>query len=416
MDSIYSSAMAHGTRLLASPSERAEYKKMALRHKNRLRQLCKAIAHKDEKRVAHLTSVILRSDATKVLAVARTIKWKPGDPPISLAYLKAKAAALDLYAPIAEAVRVLNAEKFGDRPRWVLDFGQLRRAGQIICADLLDVLLPVYEFDYLAKGKGADRATLRLKEIIETGKYEWVGVFDLTAAFGTVNKEKLAALLPLPAPVVNNVLLVKDDVVVELAKEVIASLVNLSLSTSTLIHSSADTVARKGLPQGGLASNLIMSRAVLCPLLNATPFVDRLVLYGDDTAVAAKSEAEAKDAECVLRSALENTPFGPLTIGRYTIRHRSQRNNFAKYGLRQDPWNPDGPMEACPSARSFERFGKRAEGKCLDGPMETAKGRVSRYRKAWPKAFPLWKPTEHSLGLLWQTAFEARQNAERRRK
>jgi hypothetical protein len=84
--------------------------------------------------------------------------------------------------------------------------------------------------------------------------------------------------------------------------------------------------------------------------------------------------------------------------------------------LRQDPWNPAGPMEACPSARSFERFGKRAEARYLAGPMETGKGRVSRYRKAWPKAFPLWKPTGHSLGLLWQTAFEARQNAERRRK
>jgi hypothetical protein len=223
MDSIYSSAMAHGTRLLASPSERAEYKKMALRHKNRLHQLCKAIAHNDEERVEHLISVILGSDASRVLAVARTIKWKPSYTPISLPYLKAQAAALNLYAPMAEPVRRLDAEKSSNRSRWVLDFGQLRRAGQIICADLLNVLLPAYEFDYLAKGKGADRATLRLKEIIETGKYEWVGVFDLTAAFGTVNKEKLAALLPLPAPVVNNVLLVKDDVVVELTEGVIAS-------------------------------------------------------------------------------------------------------------------------------------------------------------------------------------------------
>ena len=170
------------------------------------------------------------------------------------------------------------------------------------------------------------------------------------------------------------------------------------------------------LPQGGLASNLIMSRAVLDPLLNAMPFVNRLVVYGDDIAVAANSEAEAKDAENVLRSALENTPFGPLAIGRYKIRHRSERINFAKYGLKQDPWNPDGPMEACPSARSFERFGERAEGRYLDGPAETGKGRVSRYRKAWPKAFPLWKPNDYSRGLLWQTAYEARQNAERSQK
>jgi hypothetical protein len=361
-------------------------------------------------------SLILGSDAAKVLAVARTIKWKPGDAPITLGHLKALAATLNPYLPIAEVVRLLDAERFSNRNRWVLDFGQLRRAAQIICADLLDVLLPVYEFDYLAQGKGADRATLRLMEIIDTGKYEWVGVFDLTAAFGSINKEKLAALLPLPASVVNNVLLVLDEVVVELAKEVTASLFNLPLSVSTHIRSSADTAVRKGLPQGGLASNLIMSRAVLGPLLDATPFVDRLVLYGDDIAVTAKSEAEAKEIEHVLRSALENTPFGPLTIGRYKIYHRSQRIHFVKYGLKQDSWNPNGPMEPCPSARSFERFGERAEARYLDGPPETAKGRVSRYRKAWPNAFPLWKQNEYSRGLLWQTAFEARRNAERRKK
>ena len=189
----------------------------------------------------------------------------------------------------------------------------------------------------------------------------------------------------------------------------------LSGSSTHSCHS-ADTAARKGLPQGSLGSSLIMSRAVLAPLLNATSFADRLVLYGDDIAVAAKSEADAEDTKLALDSMLENSPVGPLTIGRHAIRHKAQRINFGKYGIKQDSWNPQSPMKACPSARSFDRFSERAEAKYLCGPEEDADDRVDMYRDVWPKSFPLWKPTEAALELLWLTTIEASQNAERSQK
>jgi hypothetical protein len=46
MDSICMSTMAHGERLLSSPAERAEFKKMAVRHKDRRRQLRKVASRR----------------------------------------------------------------------------------------------------------------------------------------------------------------------------------------------------------------------------------------------------------------------------------------------------------------------------------------------------------------------------------
>lgn len=218
-------------------------------------------------------------------------------------------------------------------------------------------------------------------------------------------------------------LLVQDDVEVWPAKQEVTGEPD-NLFPSKLNSSQptpADTGARKGLPTGSKTSTMILSRSILCPLIDASPYRDRAVLHGDDVAIAAKGEEEAKDTLHNLRSIFENSPVGPLTVGRHAIRHITERINFAKYGLRQDSYRPGSALEACPSARSYDRFLARAEEKYLDKRASTPtrnagtpKGRVSTYRKRWPKAFPLWSPTKESLGLLWQSAFDARQNAERR--
>jgi hypothetical protein len=282
--------------------------------------------------------------------------------------LKAQAKATDFFQPVNEPIHELIVEG-----RHVLRFGSKRRAMQTICADLLDVQLPTYEFDYLVRGRGADSATLRLKEIIETGGYDYVVTADILNAYGSINKTKLAALIPLPAPVVNSVLLVQDDVEVWPAKQEVTGEPD-NLFPSKLNSSQptpADTGARKGLPTGSKTSTMILSRSILCPLIDASPYRDRAVLHGDDVAIAAKGEEEAKDTLHNLRSIFENSPVGPLTVGRHAIRHITERINFAKYGLRQDSYRPGSALEACPSARSYDRFLARAEEKYLDKRAST---------------------------------------------
>jgi len=404
--------MSHGTRLLSSPIELAQFKKSALSYSGLLRQLARAVADDDENRAKHLTGRILASDAAKLSAVARTIKWGPEAPPISLAELEAIASTLNPYRRVNETIRLYDTEESARRVRLVFDFGPKRRALQAICADILAVRLPAVDFEYLARGRGADRATLRLKETIEKEGYDHVVIVDIQDCFGSVQKGKVAALLPLPTQVVDHVLLVHDDAKLRHSREVSQLTFGWPLSVSTHFHTSIDAAARRGLPPGSLASNLILSRAVLGPLLSATSFSDRLVLHGDDIAIPVKGEGEAQDTLQTLRSIFENTPVGPLTIGRHAIRHVSEWIHFLKYAVRLNPWSSDGSLYAVPSGKSFDRFGDRAAAKYLKGPPETAKGRVSLYRKKWPKAFPLWKPNKQALGLLWDKAFEAREKAE----
>ncbi len=413
MNSIYWSTMAHGERLLGSPDELAELKTVAEAYDRLLQQLRQATANGDKRRAQHFTGVILNSPTAKISAVVRNTMREEGSPPIPLAELKVRARGLNPYRRVNEPVRQYFIKMSGGKERLVLNFGPDRRAVQTICADILGNRLPEFDFDYLARGKGPDRAMMRIQELIEKEGYNYVLVIDIAKCFGSVNKEGVAALLPLPAPVVNNALLVQGDVVV-IPHRGAHTAPSPTLLPLTPTHPSADTVARHGLPQGALTSNLIMSRAVLGPLLNATDFAHQLVLHGDDILVVAKTETEAKDIRHALRSILENSPVGPLAIGRNSICHKSETTHFLKYAFRQDSVSLE--FRIFPSGLSYVRFAERAEAKCLDGPASTAKGRVSQYRKAWPRAFPHWHTNEFSRGLLWQTAFEARQNAERRRK
>jgi hypothetical protein len=60
----------------------------------------------------------------------------------------------------------------------------------MMCADLLAIWFPAFEFDYLTKGKGGTKAAIeRLLEIIEEGKYEYVVVADIANFFRSAARE-----------------------------------------------------------------------------------------------------------------------------------------------------------------------------------------------------------------------------------
>jgi hypothetical protein len=193
-------------------------------------------------------------------------------------------------------------------------------------------LTPTFDFSEPGRG-GAEAAARHFNQLIQGGKGEYVLTADVLSFFRSINKEGVPALVPLPQRAVNNTLLVGDDV--EVKAEPPAGVewpIQLSTNPDKSIDKlEADTAARQGLPQGCAASNIITSRAVLGPLLHATPFADRLVLYGDNIAVVTGNEMEAAATLEALRSELRNSPVGPLEIGRHTIDHISYYVDYCKY-------------------------------------------------------------------------------------
>lgn len=415
MRDIYRSTMGRGVQLLNRPKDLGRLHVLARRHQLQLDRLLIAANSNDIIQASRITQGILRSFAARLSAVIRTTPPPIDAPLLALSTLEARAATLNLHDRMDEAVRQIAVPMLGGDARLVLDFGPDRRAGQALCADILDARLPQFDFDFLCRGRGADAAMLSLQSMIEKEGYDHVVTIDIRKCFGSANQEKVVTLLPLPHQVTRHVLLVQEGVTVKPPAAWNAEMFGLPLSIAEPFLIEADTAARQGLPQGSSTSTLIMSRAVLGPLLDATGFAHRLVLYGDDVTVCAKGLEEARDTLKALRSALENSPAGPLTIGRHHVGPTSQVVHVVKYGFQQMPEHYGGGIRIRPCRRSYKNFAERAQLKYLDGGAATGKGRVSKYRKAWTKAFPLWKPTRESRGLLWQTAFEARATAERQR-
>jgi RNA-directed DNA polymerase len=373
-----------------------------------LEQLARSVKAGKKKKIKHLFSKILNSSAAKLSALVRTIYYDPDAPQYTLMELLRRARSLFAYAPIDEAVSLGFKEKHSGELRPVINFGWKRRALQQLCADILKVLLPAYSFDFMEKGNGgADGAAEYLGAIIKEGNYDFVITVDIKNCFRSVNQTKVAQLMPWKVPVTHNVVLIADDVTMR--KELPPG-GELALHPTVL---EADIAARQGIPQGSLVSPLIMSRAVLGPLLNATPFAARVVLHGDDIAVPAKTEEEAKAIYNTLRSLLENEcPAGPLPIGFHKIWCVNEYVNFCKYKLRRTPKIFGAEIRYCPSTRSFNRYERNVVKIYLQAPDGEEEQHVAQYSEAWKKAFgPLWQPNELAEDMLAVTTMNAMSDA-----
>jgi hypothetical protein len=293
----------------------------------------------------------------------------------------------------------------GGDHRPTVAFGPKRRALQQISRDILAATFPTQPFDFLTKGKGVDAAILHLKKLIEEHNAEYVVTIDIKDCFGSAIKEKVAPLLPLPRRVVNNVLLIQDEVAVigHPGHRVEGDPLGES-SPSRTIYVEADEAARRGLPQGSSASGLIMYGAVLGPLLGTLSFADRLVLYGDDLAVAVRDKTEAEAVLKTLRSLLEASPVGPLLIGRHAMRHVKEGVDFLSYRITRKPWYLGGHLHVRPSTLSYKRVEERAAHRYLEcGGGPEGRKQVLLYVKRWIAALRLWKPNRFSRRYLWLT-------------
>jgi len=370
MTSALNSTIGRAQHLLDS-SYPTDIKKFAAKHQKQLDKLRALIDAGSEEDGRRLARSILTSYSAKICGVVRTIRGDTNFEKIARA-----ARGLNLFESLEEPIQQIVTGGPGRASRFVLDFGPRRRAAQRIVADVLDVMLPRFEFDHLAKGKGPEHSMLRLQHHIEEEGHDHVVVLDVKNCFRSADKEKIVTLLPIPHQVTRHTVLVRADVTVTAPTQMKEELFNLPMLLAQHISVEADTAARQGLPQGGSTSTLIMSRAVLGPLLAATGFSDRLVLYGDDIAVCAKGMGQARETFKALRSSLENSPAGPLSIGRHSILPTSQVVSFTKYGFKR---TSEGFLRIRPSRLSYKRYAEKVKAKALDGAPASAEERVSPY-------------------------------------
>ncbi|AWN43815.1 reverse transcriptase domain-containing protein [Methylobacterium durans] len=357
----------------------------AERHEENLRRVAKAAESDNRRKIREAQNVVLTSFSSKLVCLVRAIKKHPD---LTAGWVYETAAGLSAYKDPEEPVRTWAQPKSsGEGWRPVCEFGPKRRALQLLAGDVLTAMHGVEPTDYLTKGRGADIASDHITSLVEAG-YPYFVLADIKDCFRSVQHESLRDLLGLPQQVIETCLLIGPGVPL------------LSLyPQGDIPHSVFDGAVRQGLPQGSRSSNLVMS-LLLGPTLRSITSADRIIVHGDDIAVAAHSEEGGKALQIALSAALEQHPAGPFRLKRCEVANIHAGFDFLKYRHRWDPFT--GAVKRRPAAKSYYRFYQRVITTVQTEPVAQAIKEIGPYRRYWIKAFPRWKQTPASKVLMQQ--------------
>jgi hypothetical protein len=391
MDNAFDSTMACGQRLGFRADEIQQLREDASRYQSQLDRFGLVAAGGSWPAARMIAQRILRSHRAKVSGVVRTMRPPEGEG-LRLSDVRRLTSAMTAHVLAAEQVRLSVKPKLGGGTRPIMIFGPHRRAMQKVCADLISAALAPAPFDYLRPARGVHQMTLDIVAEIERGNHTCVVTADVRNCFGSVRKEGVETLLPLPRWATQNVMLIDEHT-------------NLQRVTNhTLVDVPPDDAARQGLPQGASTSGLVLSRAILGPLLSTAPFADRLFLYGDNMAVPAKDRSEAEAISEALRSLFRNSPAGPLTIGEQAIQNVDEKVHLVMYALKRSRRFGARRLRVMPSQRSYERYSLKVSDLAAKGAPETS---IVDYTRRWVAAHRLWEPNALSLLYLKLTAGNA---------
>ncbi|HZP98887.1 MAG TPA: reverse transcriptase domain-containing protein [Reyranella sp.] len=391
MNDVLTATLARGQFLSLDECELKRLAVIAHGYQRKLEQIAGAAAVGDFARVRMISKRVLSSHGAKLSAVLRTVKWDSKKaPPLPFSNLIARANALDPSRLTEEPVRLSSRPKPGGGVRLISAFGPDRRAWQRICADILKATLPAYSFEYLRSGQGVEALTRCLLSRLEREQYGYVVTVDIKDCFGSVRKEVVHNLLPIPEWAVRKTMLIDEHTRLQRV-----------VDGNRYVDLLPDDAARRGLPQGASTSGLVMSRAILGPMLATTFFADRLFLHGDNIAVLARNRPEAEAVLEALRSQLENSPAGPLTIGEAAIQPTDRKISLVQYALIPRRALFGGGWRAVPARRSYERFAHRVMERISKGHNGS---QIDDYRVRWASSFRLWPRNWFSMSYLRMTA------------
>lgn len=385
MNSIYQSTAAKMAALPIAPEEKAAMGQFWWAYQKRINRLTRAATSSNSHRMRSMAASVLRSHAAKLSAVVRTVHPDEADS-ITLAELSDRAGNLNPRLAQAEPVLARLKRKPGGGVRPIVGFGPARRAYQLICRDIIKAGMPPCRFEFLAPGRGADHMVRQIASALQSGVGDHVVTADIQNCFGSIQqKEVLTELLPLPGWAVRVIITVSDQ-----------TRVGVRICPAEPCFP-IDEAARQGLPQGASTSGLILSRAILGPILATTSFADRLFLYGDNITVIARSKAEGEQILGTLRSVLQDTPVGPLVIGEHSIRSTREKVELVKYALLPIPDRYGSGFRIIPAPKSYRRFEERMKERAVAGEPPD---QIRYYTRRWIAAFPLWCPNDVSRSYL----------------
>lgn len=180
---------------LFGPEFGSTFQPDAERHEHLLGAFSRAIADGDKRSARERQHRVYTSHSSRLVALVRSLKREDGFTPERL---RDAASALSILADPGEPVRVwVEAKSSGQGHRHLSSFGPLRKAQQTLCADLLRAAHGLEPFDFLAKGRGADRAADHINRLVDDGHRFFV-LADIADFFSSAQQQQKGGVIRLP--------------------------------------------------------------------------------------------------------------------------------------------------------------------------------------------------------------------------
>jgi hypothetical protein len=232
-----------------------------------------------------------RPDAATIKAIAQKIDpWKGTQEPVAVSFKKKKS----------------NPEK----RRITMNFGIENCAFQYLILMVLEKTADLHPHQYATKG-GVHPAIMQVAKAMSDGNLHAVEL-DIKDCYPSFVEEAIPDLLPLPKKVTEHTAICRH------LNLTIGNLDDL-FGTASIFTQDLLAQARRGIPQGSAASNLI-AEILLAKVVNQSPIAGRVFSYADNILILGQNEDDVKSTQLALESALKAHPAGPLVPNAKTFK------------------------------------------------------------------------------------------------
>ena len=373
-----------------------EVSKHAEVHEQLLRRLSAAAATGNRRKVRQAQDALFRSYSSILVCLVHCLNQDSGLSPDAV---KKSAAQLDPYQDCGEEI-ICWAEPKGSGNGWrpICSFGPKRQALHLLVVDILGARFGTDEINYLAAGRGAERASDRIVHLVEEEQFSVFVLADIQDFFRSVQQGGVCAVTGLPQNVVRHSIFVSEVKAFSMSGGFPP---NVSLSTIPI--EPLVGAAQRGLPQGSRASQVVAA-ILLGPALRNIISAECAVFYGDDIALAANKLSEGEALKEALVGILKSHPAGPFQLKRCETKHIQEGFSFLQYHHRRDLFI--NRVRRRPANVSYFRYQRRVSTLFATFKAKEAFKRTAHYRWRWMRSFRRWHWNWLSKLMLWQTTLE----------
>jgi hypothetical protein len=255
--------------------------------------------------------------------------------------------------------------------RLTFAFDIKRRALQKLVLLILTSALGQSKYEFARKGKGPVRALNSVKDAIQQkGGPRWFNLIDIVNFYGSVTRDQMKEIIPLPDRVIQNVVFLPYKREEKILREF------------PLLQA-----AQVGIPQGSLASPFIASK-IMESILDKVPGYPKIV-HGDDMIVGNDRECDAQANEGVVQALCAEHPAGPFKV-KPEISKFGTPLDYLGYRIRRRRKEFGGGVRFTPSPKSFARFDKRMFTKLSQSHPSEIEENEKIYRTNWMNSFSIW--------------------------